>query len=97
MELPIRVIDADDNERKISGINRDDWTDMTDPCPECGGQEFNHFSTSGGYYGSRDTTVVLRSDFWDAEQSLFTRCRNCRKILFKHPAFDLLSDLSEHV
>jgi len=39
----------------------------------------------------------MRSDFWDAEQSLFTRCRECREILYKHPAFDLLfpSDDSE--
>jgi len=63
---------------------------MNDPCPECGGLEFNHFSVSGGHYGARDSAVVMRSDFWDADQSLFTRCRECREILYKHPAFDLL-------
>ena len=57
------------------------------------------FSVSGGHYGSRDSTVVMRSDFWDAEQSLFTRCREYREILYKHPAFELLfpSDDSEKI
>lgn len=97
MRLSIRVIDQEENEQTISGVKRDDWESMNDPCPECGGLEFNHFSVSGGHYGSRDSAVVMRSDFWDAEQSLFTRCRECREILYKHPVFDLLfpSDDSE--
>ncbi|WP_144050369.1 hypothetical protein [Halorubrum persicum] len=90
MRLSIRVIDQDGTEQIITGIKRDDWENMNDPCPECGDVEFNHFSVSGGHYGSRDSAVVMRSDFWDADQSLFTSCRECREILYKHPAFDLL-------
>lgn len=95
MEVTMRVIGEDGNEREICGIERDDWNDMSDPCPECGGREFNQISTSGGHYGPRNTAIVMRSDFWGVEQSLFTRCRDCREILYKHPAFDLLFDFGE--
>ena len=99
MRLSIQVIDQNGNEQTISGVKRDDWESMNDSCPECGGLEFNHFSASGGHYGSRDTAVVMRSDFCDADRSLYTRCRDCREILYKHPAFDLLflSDDSEEI
>lgn len=97
MKLSMRVIDEDGNEQTISAVKREDWENMTDPCPECGGCEFNHFSTSGEHYGSRDSAVVMRSDFWDAERSLFTRCRDCREILYKHPAFDLLFKSNDDV
>ncbi|MFD1600463.1 hypothetical protein [Halobellus rarus] len=97
MELSIRVIDENGNEQTISGVKRENWENMTDSCPECGGREFNHFSTSGGHYGTNDSAVVLRSDFWDAERPLFTRCRDCREILYKHPAFDLLVNSDEDV
>ena len=95
MDLSMRVIEDDGNEREIRGIKHNDWNDMNDPCPECGGREFDHISTSGGHYGPRETVIVMRSDFWSAEQSLFTRCRDCHEILYKHPAFDLLFNLDE--
>ena len=98
MRYSVRVIDEEGNEQTISGVRREDWEDLTDPCPECGGREFDHLSTSGGHYGAHDSTVVLRADFWDADHPLLTRCRDCRETLYKHPAFDLLfepDDLGE--
>jgi len=95
MDISMQVIGDDGTEHELSGVKRDDWGGMDDPCPECGGEEFNHISTSGGHYGPRETAVVMRSDFWDAEQPLFTRCRDCRTVLYKHPAFDLLFDSSD--
>jgi len=95
MEISMRVVDEDEKEQIISGVSREDWESITDPCPECGGYEFNHVTTSGGHYGSSDSAVILRSDFWDVDRSLFTRCRNCREILYKHPAFDLLFNLND--
>ena len=88
----MKFTDANGDEHELTCVERDDWSSLSDPCPECGGQEFNHISTSGGHYGSRDGPVVLRSDFWGAEKPLFTRCRDCRAVLYKHPAFDLLFD-----
>lgn len=90
MEFSIRILDANGNERELSGVKRDDWEGMNDSCPECGGREFNHVLTSGGHYGLRDGAVVMRSDFWDIDQSLFTQCRDCREILYKHPAYELI-------
>ncbi|GAA0291096.1 hypothetical protein GCM10009066_02010 [Halarchaeum salinum] len=86
----MKFIDTSGDEHEITCVERDDWSSLSDPCPECGGQEFNHISTSGGHYSSRDEAVVLRSDFWDAEKAQFTRCRDCRAVLYKHSAFDLL-------
>jgi len=90
MRISIQIIDGDGNEQTIFGVKREDWDDMNDPCPECGGIKFNHFSVSGGHYGTCGSAVVMRSDFWDADQSLFTRCHECCEILYKHPAFDLI-------
>ncbi|MDL0118288.1 hypothetical protein PNQ29_08390 [Halobacterium salinarum] len=94
MNSPVQIIDENGDERELTGIEREDWTGMSDPCPECGGQEFNHISTSGGRYGRRDGAVVMRSDFWGVEKPLFTRCRDCRETLYKHPAFDLLFEIN---
>ncbi|WP_139231265.1 hypothetical protein [Halostagnicola kamekurae] len=95
MSRSLRVIDEDGIEQEINGIKRDDWKNLNDPCPNCGGCEFNHLSTSGGHYGKRDTAIVMRSDFWNVDQPLFTRCRDCREILYKHPAFDLLFEADD--
>lgn len=90
MRIRIRVIHDSGVEHRIEGIARDDWHGLGDPCPECGHREFDHFQTSGGHYGPYQSTVIERTDFWDANQPLFTRCRGCKEILYKHPAFDLL-------
>lgn len=89
MEETIRVI-RDDTAQEIVGVKRDDWNGLADPCPECGHTEFNHFKSAGGHYGPYQGAVVERTDFWDANRSLYTRCRECGEILYKHPAFDLL-------
>lgn len=88
MERTLRVVDGD-RSFAITGIERDDWDSLRDPCPDCGAREFEHVSTSGGRYGVREESVVLRSDLWDAERSLFARCRACGTVLYKHPAFAL--------
>jgi len=93
MELRIRVIYEDGTEHSICGISRDDWSGLGDPCPECGHQEFNHFKSAGGHYGPYQSAVIERTDFWDANRPLFTRCRDCREILYQHPAFALLYPL----
>jgi len=94
MERALRVDDGD-RSFTISGVDRDDWDGLADPCPACGGREFDHVATAGGRYGVRDGAVVSRSDFWDAERALWTRCRGCERILYKHPAADLLFDPGE--
>lgn len=92
MELPFRVIRQNGTEHRIVGINRNDWQGLDDPCPNCGHHEFDHFTVSGGHYGPRGTAIIERTDFWDSKRRLFTRCRKCGEILYKHPAFDLLFD-----
>ncbi|WP_336022423.1 hypothetical protein [Halobellus salinisoli] len=91
MERAFRVT-ADGQSFTITDVEREDWTDMRDPCPACGGRAFDHVSTSGGRYESGETAVVRRADRWTAERSLFTGCRRCGAVLDKHPAFDLLFD-----
>lgn len=90
MEIHVRIILDDGTEHSIVGISREDWSGLGDPCPECGHREFNHFTSAGGLYGPYQGAVVERSDFWDANRPLFTRCRSCREILYQHPAFELL-------
>jgi len=96
MRLQIRVIRDDGTECIIEGIARDDWNSLHDRCPECGNREFDHFRASGGHYGPNENTVVERSDFWDAKLPLYTRCRSCREILYKHPAFELLYSVGDN-
>lgn len=93
MSLRICVIREDGTEHSIEGITRSDWHGLGDPCPECNHQEFDHFNATGGHYGPYQGAVIERTDFWDANQPLFTRCRGCDEILYKHPAFDLLYPL----
>ena len=83
---------GDDRSFTITGVDSDEWEGMRDPCPTCGSRGFEHVSARGGYYGVRDGIVVLRSDVWDADRAIRTRCRACGTVLHKHPAFDLLFD-----
>jgi formate dehydrogenase maturation protein FdhE len=89
MTRTLRVV-GDDRSFTITGVERGEWEGMDDACPACGGREFDHVATAGGHYGVRDGTAVLRSDFWDADRAVRTRCRDCGTVLHKHPAFDLL-------
>lgn len=89
MERNLRVV-ADSQSFVITGVVREGWDGLTDACPACGGREFEHVSTAGGRYGMRDGIAVLRSELWDADRPLFTRCRECGETLYKHPAFELL-------
>ena len=89
MERRLRVV-ADGLSVVITGIAREGWDGLTDACPACGGREFEHVSTAGGRYELQNGTAVLRSELWDADRSLFARCRECGEILYKHPAFELV-------
>ncbi|WP_049985388.1 hypothetical protein [Halobellus rufus] len=91
MERSFRVR-TDGRSFTITAVDRDDWTDMRDPCPECASRAFDHVSTSGGRYELRAGAVVRRTDRWNADRSLHTSCRNCGAVLDKHPAYDLLFD-----
>lgn len=90
MALELRLTDEQGNEYTITGVRHPEWDGMSEPCPDCGTQEFRHFTTEGGRYGLVSGTVTLRTDYWDATKSLFTQCLGCKTILYKHPAFDLL-------
>lgn len=76
----------------IEYIVRDDWDGMTDPCPSCSSTEFIHVKFEGGHYGLKNEAIILRTDFWDQKGALFTECGNCSKVLFKHPAYDILQE-----
>lgn len=96
MESPIRVIGQDGMVREITGIDREGWDGINDSCPDCGGCEFDHFTATGGHFGRRGTAVIERTDYWDAKCQLFTRCRDCDEVLYKHPAFDLLFEYGDN-
>ncbi|MFB6252683.1 MAG: hypothetical protein ABEI27_13550 [Halobellus sp.] len=89
MKRTVRVETAD-GEFTITAVRREDWSDMREPSPACGGREFDHVSTTGGHYGQRSTVVVLRAHTCDAEQAFLTRCRGCGVVLDRHAAVDLL-------
>lgn len=80
----------EDEPVQIEAIHRDDWTGMTDPCPECNGTEFDHIRYEGVHYGRMDNTTVLRTDYWAQKGSIYTACKRCETVLYKHPAYDLL-------
>lgn len=79
----------------IESICRDDWSDMSDPCPECGSTEFEHIRFEGGAYGRSGDAVILRTDYWDRQGSLYTACRGCDTVLYKHSAYDILKYTSD--
>jgi hypothetical protein len=76
-------------------ILREDWDGMMDPCPECDGTEFDHLQYSGGQYGQENQTVIERADYWDQKGSLYTACKECDEVLFKHPAYDIIEAWTE--
>lgn len=90
MRTEYTVTDATGQEQRLTEVQHPDWESLTEPCPECGGCEFRHFSSEGGHYASQNGTVIMRTEYWDADRTLLTQCRSCDEILYKHPAFDLL-------
>lgn len=79
-----------DQTRDIEQIVHEDWDDLSDPCPECQGTEFDHLRYEGGHYGHHNDTVIQRTDYWDQKGSLYTACKSCDEILYKNPAYDVL-------
>ena len=75
---------------EIELLERDDWSDLSDPCPECTGTEFDHIQYDGGRYTHFDNTVIQQMDYWDQHGGLYTACRTCDEILHKSPAYDIL-------
>lgn len=87
------VMLSDGGSFQIEAVRRDDWEGLGDTCPECSATEFDHVRFEGGRYGSTDDAVVLRTDYWNQKGGLFTACKECDTVLYKHPAFDLLREL----
>ena len=92
MDIRVKVTFQTGETTHIEGSKREDWGGLMDPCPVCGDHEFDHFRVSGGHYGKEGNDIVERTDYWSAKQVLFTQCKSCDEVLFKHPAFDLLFD-----
>jgi len=79
----------------IEGICRDGWEGMNEPCPNCGSTEFEHIEFEGGAYGQSEDAVILRTDYWNQKGSLYTECRECGFVLYKHPAYDVIQHLNK--
>ena len=84
---------TDEDPIRIEAVSRDDWAGLTDPCPECHGTEFDRVWYEGGHYGHEGEAVVLRTDYWDQKGEIYTACKECGVVLYKHPAYDLLRTL----
>lgn len=84
---------SDGGSFEIEAVRRNDWEGLSDACPECNSTEFDHIRFEGGRYGHRDDVPILRADYWDQKGSLYTACKECDTVLYKHPAFDLLREL----
>lgn len=81
---------SENEELEIEYVENSEWDGLSDPCPECEGEEFNHIEYNGGHYGQYQGTVVERTDYWDQKGSLYTECLDCGEVLFKNPAYDVL-------
>ncbi|MEF8775633.1 MAG: hypothetical protein V5A43_03910 [Haloarculaceae archaeon] len=92
MDISLRVVGEDGVEREVAGHRRPGWTSMPDPCPGCGARTFRHFQARAGRYGCRNGILQHRSEYWDGQRALLTRCLHCDLVLYKHPAVDLLFD-----
>lgn len=89
--MTIKFYFGDERILEIEYIERDDWDNISDPCPECSGTEFEHVQYEGGHYGQYQGTVIQRTDYWDHKGSLYTACKDCDEILYKNPAYDVLA------
>ncbi|MFC4543078.1 hypothetical protein ACFO5R_14205 [Halosolutus amylolyticus] len=81
---------------ELESVIRADWNALSEPCPKCQGTEFDHLRYEGGHYGHHEDGVVQRTDYWDQKGSLYTACKSCDEVLYKHPAYDLLEQWSDH-
>jgi hypothetical protein len=90
MERTVTVVDEHGEQWTITEIRRRDWDGVDGACPRCDGVRYRHFVARGGRVSSRDGVLEQRSDYWDAKRPLATRCLSCDRLLYKHPAFDLL-------
>jgi len=70
---------TDDESLEVEYINRTDWDGMNDPCPECGGTEFDHMQYEGGHYGQYQDTVIEQTDYWYQHGCLYTACKAATK------------------
>ncbi|WEL18882.1 hypothetical protein SVXHr_2739 [Halorhabdus sp. SVX81] len=96
MKKELKLLDEDGTETQLIESKHPDWEELSDPCPECGGTEFRHFTAEGGRYGIDGDVVKRRSDYWNSKRTLLTQCLSCKAVLQRHPAFDLLYELEEH-
>jgi len=84
------VLRDDQKELEIEYVERDDWSGLSDPCPDCGAIEFHHVRYDGGHYSQYQGAVIQRKDYWFQKGSLYTACLECDEVLYKNPAYDLL-------
>ena len=80
---------------RVESVRRDDWSGISDPCPECYGTEFNHVRYEGGHYGLENDSIIMRTDYWDQKDGIYTACKQCDTVLNKHPAYDLIRTIYE--
>jgi len=70
-------------------IERDDWNNLNEPCPECDNNQFECVEYSTTIY--HDGKSV--NDRWDKAGTLRIKCQFCQTILHRHPAYDILEDI----
>lgn len=75
---------------EIEYIERRDWEGVNEACPECQATEFDHVRYEGGHYAQQGTAVVERTDYWEQKGRLYTACKECDEILYKHPAYAVI-------
>lgn len=80
---------------ELEYVQYEDWGGLSEPCPECHGTEFNHVRYEGGHYGQHQGVVVERTDYWYQQGGLYTECRGCDEVLYKHPAYELIKAWSD--
>lgn len=86
----------------VEAIVRDDWDELTDPCPECDWSSFIVRHLAGDIWSSREVETSDGStrqhaspinDLDGHNQLLFAKCRHCGEVVYKHPAADLLPEI----
>lgn len=76
---------TDDESLEVEYIDRTDWDGMSDPCPECGGTEFDHMQYEGGHYGQYQDTVIERDRLLAPARQSLHRLQGLRRSPVQEP------------
>ena len=90
MEETLRIQPPDGDVFEVRGVEHPRWTDGPGPCPDCDGREFRRFAATGGRCGVEEGGATRWSDYWDGRRLLQVRCLDCDRVLYQHPAWELL-------